>query len=188
MILALLSRRAVAPRWFLLWAVCLAAASPAWTQTATKTTAEDANTPRFYRVDDKLYRGAQPLLPDGIRALQQRGIKTIINLRGRDEHTDAEEKLARELGMKYYSHPLPGLSAPKDADVQAILDEIRRADGPVFVHCHHGEDRTGLIVACYRIDGGWTNQQAYDEAKHYKISRLQWGMRRYIKNYTSPKH
>ena len=154
---------------------------PAWAQQAV----DKDCAPQFCRVDDKIYRGEQPEIPAGIAELQRRGIKTIINLRGRDKNTAAEEQAAQAAGITYVSQPLPALSAPTDAEVNAVLAEIEKAEGPVFLHCHHGEDRTGLIVACYRINHGWTYEQAMKEAKQHGISRLQFGMRRYIKKYAT---
>ncbi|HUV86117.1 MAG TPA: hypothetical protein VMX79_03305, partial [bacterium] len=35
---------------------------------------------------------------------------------------------------------------------------------PVFVHCHAGVDRTGFVVAAYRVKvEGWTPEKAYEE-------------------------
>lgn len=163
-----------------LWLVLMLGASvgPVWAQTAAAEC-----TPQFCQVDEKLARGEQPLLPDTIKELQRRGIKTIINLRGRDQRTLEEERLAQAAGITYYSLPLAGLRAPSDEQVHEILDVIQRAEGPVFVHCRHGQDRTGVIVACYRIEHGWTNKAAYKEVKRRHLSRLQFGMRHYIKHY-----
>ena len=37
-------------------------------------------------------------------------------------------------------------------------------NGGVYVHCYHGVDRTGFMVACYRIVVcGWTVERAYKE-------------------------
>jgi len=36
--------------------------------------------------------------------------------------------------------------------------------GPYLIHCHHGSDRTGLMIAMYRIlHQHWTTQQALAE-------------------------
>ena len=47
--------------------------------------------------------------------------------------------------------------------------------------------RTGTIVACYRMGhDGWTNEQALEEARHYGLSAWQFGMTRYIREYSPP--
>lgn len=140
-----------------------------------------AELPNFHQVTSQLYRGAQPKA-GGLQKLKAIGIKTIVNLRTENDQTRAEGKAARALGLRYYNVPLPGFSAPKDKDVQQVLDIINAADNqPVFVHCRHGEDRTGTIIACYRIThDGWTGAQAKKEAESYGMSWTQVGMKRYI--------
>ena len=140
--------------------------------------------PNFHQVNSQLYRGAQPGV-GGIRKLKAFGIKTIINLRGEDEHTRAEQTEAEALGLSYFSVPLPGLHRPSDEQVERVLALINAPEKqPVFVHCHHGEDRTGLIIAIYRIThDGWTSEQATREAKRYGMSWVQRGMKDYISDY-----
>ena len=137
--------------------------------------------PNFHQINSQLYRGAQPKA-GGLKTLKTIGIKTIVNLRGKGEGTEAESQEARALGMRYYNIPLPEFSRPNDKQVQQVLDLINAAENqPVFVHCRHGEDRTGTIIACYRIThDGWTAAQAKREAQERGMSWTQIGMRRYI--------
>ena len=143
-----------------------------------------AELPNFHQVNQQLYRGAQPRA-GGIRKLAGLGIKTIINLRGEDENSHAEQKEAEALGLRYFNVPLPGLGRPSNEQVERALQLINATENqPVFVHCHHGEDRTGTIVAIYRIThDGWTAEQAKTEAKHYGMSWAQVGMKDYISDY-----
>lgn len=140
--------------------------------------------PNFHQVNAQLYRGGQPKT-DGLQKLKELGIKTVINLRGEDNQSRAEETEARALGLRYYGIALPDFSKPKDEEVQHVLDIINAPENqPVFIHCHHGKDRTGAIVACYRIShDGWTAKQATDEAEKYGLSWLEIGMRHYIDDY-----
>ena len=140
-----------------------------------------AELPNFHQVNSQLYRGAQPKA-GGLQILKKIGIKTIVNLRGEDEHTGAENEEARSLGLHYYNIPLPEFSSPNDSEVQQVLDIINRVENqPVFVHCRHGEDRTGTIIACYRIShDGWTATASKKEAEQRGMSWTQVGMKRYI--------
>ena len=140
-----------------------------------------AELPNFHQVNSQLYRGAQPKA-GGLLKLKTMGIKTIVNLRGEDDHTRAEGEEAQRLGLRYHSISLPGFSKPKDEEVQQVLDLINTAENqPVFIHCRHGEDRTGTIIACYRIThDGWTGVEAKKEAEQYGMSWTQIGMKRYI--------
>jgi tyrosine-protein phosphatase SIW14 len=140
-----------------------------------------AELPNFHQVNSQLYRGAQPKA-GGLQRLKGIGIKTIVNLRGEDDQARAEGNAARALGLRYYSVSLPGFSGPKDREVQQVLDIISAPDNqPVFVHCRRGEDRTGTIIACYRIThDGWNAAQAKKEAESLGMSWTQLGMKRYI--------
>jgi tyrosine-protein phosphatase SIW14 len=146
--------------------------------------AQEKSLPRFYKVNDKLYRGAQPL-SGGIERLKALGIKTIINLRSESEGTREEEADAKKAKLAYFNVPLAGLTAPSDEDVEKILALINDAKNqPVFLHCNHGKDRTGTIVAVYRIShDGWTSEQAKAEAKRFGMSWVQFKMKAYIGDY-----
>lgn len=140
--------------------------------------------PNFHEVSRQLYRGAQPRA-GGVHRLAALGIKTIINLRGDDEQTRGEEQAAAAAGLRYFSLPLPDLSRPPTERVEHIMALINAAENqPVFVHCNHGKDRTGVIAAIYRIThDGWTSEQAKAEAKRYGMSWVQVGMKDYISDY-----
>jgi tyrosine-protein phosphatase SIW14 len=145
--------------------------------------------PNFHQVNSQLYRGAQPK-PGGLQRLKAMGVKTIVNLRNEDNQTRAEGDEARRLGLRYYSISLPGLSRPKDEEVQHVLDIINAPENqPVFVHCRHGEDRTGTIIACYRIThDGWSAVDAKKEAKACGMSWTQIGMKIYIDEFYKRRH
>ena len=140
--------------------------------------------PNFHKVSDKLYRGAQPRA-GGVKKLADIGIKTIINLRGADELTRAEEEEAKAAGLSYFNIPMPGLNRPTNeqvARVMAIIDS--EESGPVFIHCKRGSDRTGTIVALYRIShDDWTANQAMTEAKRHGMSWMEFGMKDYVSDY-----
>lgn len=145
--------------------------------------------PNLHRVNARLYRGAQPK-SGGIQRLAQMGIKTVVNLRDNDEHEKAEAAEARAAGLRYFNEPLARLGRPDDAQVEHILAIIDAPENqPVFVHCAHGADRTGTIIACYRIaHDGWTGEAAKDEAKHYGLKFWQRGMKDFIQGYYERRH
>ena len=115
--------------------------------------------PNLYKVDDHLYRGAQPTA-DGIGELKKMGIRTVINLRAL--HSDRDEIGDTEIG--YVHIPMTAINAHNIhaiAFLQTLLDPTK---APVFVHCQHGADRTGTIVAVYRIlIHDWTKKEALRE-------------------------
>ena len=51
---------------------------------------------------------------------------------------------------------------------------------PVFVHCRYGCDRSGTIIACYRIRRGWSSELGLQEAEEYSLSTLERRTSEYI--------
>lgn len=119
----------------------------------------ESGLPNLHRVDDGLFRGAQPSA-EGMRSLERMGVRTVVNLRVTG--SDREELLGTQLAYEHISFK-PW--HPEDEDVGAFLrivtDPTRR---PVFVHCRHGADRTGMMVAIYRrVVQGWSADDALAE-------------------------
>jgi protein tyrosine/serine phosphatase len=147
-------------------------------------TATRNDLPNFSQVNAKLYRGAQPT-EEGVKKLAQMGVKTIIDLRGADEKAKREETWARNAGLKFINVPLNNLFGPKDAKIAEIEKLINAPENqPVFVHCKRGADRTGTVIAVYRITyEDWTAERADDEAKKFGFGWWQFWMKDYIKDY-----
>ncbi len=140
--------------------------------------------PNFHQVNERLYRGAQPRR-GGIQRLAQLGIKTIINLRADDERAHTEEREARDAGLQYFNVPFRRLGRPTNEQVERVLLIINAPENqPVFVHCQRGADRTGTIIAIYRIiHDGWTSERAKAEANRYGMRWWQFAMKDYIRDY-----
>jgi len=141
--------------------------------------------PNFHQVNDNLYRGAQPQR-GGIKKLSELGIKTVINLRGASDETRNEQTDAEAAGLRYFNIPMSGLGRPSDEQVELAMSIIdNRENWPVFVHCQRGADRTGVIIAVYRISRDhWTEDQAIAEAKRFGMARLQFRKKDYISDYS----
>ena len=137
----------------------------------------------FGQVSDIIYRGAQPDAA-AVKNLQRLGVKTIIDLRMPDQAVKAEAAEARANGLAYTNVPMRGLGRPSDTQVKTVLSLIEAGPAPVFIHCAHGCDRTGTIIACYRIrHDRWSPEAALKEARKYGLSPFERGMRRYIAAY-----
>ncbi|HUB82187.1 MAG TPA: tyrosine-protein phosphatase [Bryobacteraceae bacterium] len=138
----------------------------------------------FEQVSDTLCRGAQPS-EDGFRELAKMGVHTDLDLRGEGGRASREAEVVTSLGMKYVHIPLDGFQAPTADQVKkifAILDDP--AAGKVFVHCRRGADRTGTVLAMYRIEHDhWTNERALEEAKSMKMASSEKLMKKFVLNF-----
>lgn len=102
----------------------------------------------FARVDDVLWRGAKPDAA-GYQWLEAQGCKTIINLEF-EESDDAAPGIV-EIHLPDWE-PLPRFAPViEDEHIHAFLAALRDAPKPVFVHCHSGQNRTGVAIAAYRL-------------------------------------
>jgi tyrosine-protein phosphatase SIW14 len=143
-----------------------------------------AGVPNFHQVNDHVYRGAQPT-DQGFQSLSKLGVKTVIDLREAGDRSVSERKVVEAAGMRYIAIPFQGMSAPSPANVAKVLALFDDASaGPVFVHCRRGADRTGTVVACYRIaHDHWDNQKALHEAKSFGMSWTEVAMHHYVLRY-----
>ena len=149
-----------------------------------QTIEKSKNLPNFHKINDRLYRGGQPK-EAGFAELKVMGIATVIDLRDDDENALKEKALVEKAGMRFINKPLGNWSRPDLNDIDAILKEIDlTANQPVFVHCKRGKDRTGTVIAVYRMThDGWTAKQAGDEAEKSGIGWWQFQMRDFINDY-----
>lgn len=145
---------------------------------------EDRDLPNFDQVSERLYRGGQPT-PEGLKKLAERGIRTIISLRQDSGGARKEQAAAEALGMRWFIVPMSALSRPQDDEIQRVLSLINDpASGTVFIHCKRGADRTGAVIAIYRVSQqGWTADDALREARHYRMRWWEFGKRDFIRDY-----
>jgi tyrosine-protein phosphatase SIW14 len=114
------------------------------------------------KVSDALLRGAQPSA-EGLAELKTLGVTTIVDLRG-NSGKGWERAQAESLGMRFINIPVHGWSPPGNVQVAQFLRLFQDPAQRIFVHCHYGEDRTGVMVAAYRISQqNWTADQAVAE-------------------------
>jgi tyrosine-protein phosphatase SIW14 len=135
----------------------------------------------FGEVTPLLYRGAQPS-PEGFKILAGMGINIVVD--ARLSGTDAERKTVTGLGMQYVSIPWHCLF-PKDKTFVQFLAVLR--DNPkkkVFVHCRYGDDRTGMMIAAYRMAvQNWSPEEAWKELQKFGFNRICFPLQSYEKSF-----
>jgi len=114
-----------------------------------------------YRVSDELYRCEQPDKKDAA-ALRALGVRSILSLR----YYNSNPPELKAAGFELLAEPMKAGKLTVD-DLVAALRQFRQAPKPVMVHCWHGSDRTGSVVAAYRIVfQDWTPAAALDELRY----------------------
>ena len=112
----------------------------------------------LYKISDDLYRAEQPSRK-GFKELEALGIKTILNLR----RLRNDNKKAKATNLKLKHIAIKTKILDKD-DIIASLRIIQNQEQPVLVHCWHGSDRTGTIIAAYRmVFQNWSKEEAIAE-------------------------
>jgi protein tyrosine phosphatase (PTP) superfamily phosphohydrolase (DUF442 family) len=142
-----------------------------------------AGVENFAKISDVLYRGAQPTA-EGFAQLKKMGIKTVVNLRS--FNSDRSELKGTDL---QYVHIYCKAWHPEDEDVIKFLKVIKDPKNqPVFVHCLHGADRTGMMVASYRImEQGWPVDEAATETHNFGFHKVFGDIQKYLKDFDLPK-
>lgn len=118
----------------------------------------------FYQVNSWLYRSEQPsdlLLP----YLQQQKIDIVINLRTRNE----DLTLLKHQNIQLIHIPINTWDIQRQdiVKVMQILQAAKAQHKRVLIHCYHGSDRTGTMVAMSRILlENWSSDDAINEMKH----------------------
>lgn len=152
----------------------------------------------FSKVNDGIYRGARLTSTQAVEYLKSINVKNIVNLQGGDLDSDIgviipwaepgeradviarEKATALSLGLGYLHTPLNSLepiTKNEDKEIDEVLNFMNEKNNqPVFIHCEHGADRTGLLVALYRVKyEGMDVEAARNEwirSGHNKLHRI----------------
>ena len=105
----------------------------------------------LYKVTPTLYRSAQPTAEGFAFVAKKLGVKTVVSLR--TSHSDVAAASGAGLKLRHVPIDTWHIGDDDGGKIVAALRYIRRGEarGPVLVHCTHGSDRTGAVIALYRI-------------------------------------
>jgi protein tyrosine/serine phosphatase len=106
--------------------------------------------PHLRVVEPGLYRSGRPGCASYAR-LRALGIRTILNLEGRRVARGERRRAAQFPEIRVVNVPLSGWHQPSFEQLDDALQVLATAPRPILVHCRHGEDRTGVVVAAYRV-------------------------------------
>jgi tyrosine-protein phosphatase SIW14 len=129
-----------------------------------------AGLPNFGRVSDTLTRGAQPR-DAGYAELKKQGVEIVVSFRDHPGQIADERRAVEALGMRFVSIPWAASNSPRNTQVAEFLELLSANPGKkIFAHCQRGAERTGVMVAAYRMAGeNWTPQQALNEMETFRF-------------------
>jgi hypothetical protein len=113
---------------------------------------------------NRVYRGSAPSPKDVMELKDKLGIKKIISL---DQKAgDRIDRACKLLGIEhvklYINHDRKSLYHALNQNFKKLFLD----NGPVFIHCYEGKDRTGLMVALFQCKFmGKDPKEALQEAK-----------------------
>lgn len=161
-----------------IWAILNLPRESAWSQTKEQTQPpavraigrklSEAGVRNFGEVTPTLYRGGL-VNGSGIKALKKLGMNVIVDTHANDT---SEQEEVQKLGMKYVAIPWH-CPWPHDEVFAKFLKVVHENKGKkIFVHCRLGDDRTGMMVAAYRIaEEQWTAEEAMKEMKSFGFTK-----------------
>ena len=118
----------------------------------------------FHKVNDEIYRSAQPDEDEMSSMSTFECIKSVLNLR--EKHSDKDE--IGKLKLTLYEIPLAA-GRVTESDLVRILRAVKNAPKPILIHCRHGSDRTGVAIAtCRIVFENWSVEQAVAELEDPK--------------------
>lgn len=140
--------------------IAVTALTLAMLATACRSTQMTHGVPSLYQVEAGVWRGGQPT-EAGWLWLAGHGVTNVVKL---NESSEGNDSAARELGMQVETYPINWCRQvclrPHKCQLRQAVEAIR---GGTYIHCEHGQDRTGLAVACYRLKEGWSKADAEKE-------------------------
>jgi len=133
--------------------------------------------PNLAQVSPGIYRGGQPN-NDGWAYLKSVGVSNVVELN--DARLQEEEV---ETEFTFQRFPISFARQIFGPSRLTVCDAVASIQPGTFVHCAHGQDRTGLIAAEYRVwREGWTRDQARAEMLQHGFHRCLFGLEWFWKN------
>jgi protein tyrosine/serine phosphatase len=116
---------------------------------------------RFFRVNDFLCRGSAPS-PKDVAKLHKIGVRKIVSL---DEVSGNNiSDACEQVGIKQVKLPI-GMDVEELKEFLSQPMSLFTSDGPTYVHCKHGKDRTGMAIGIFRIKHDrWSFSKTMEEA------------------------
>lgn len=112
----------------------------------------------LHRINDSIFRSEQPTKM-GIKEIEKLGVQSVLSVR----NIKSDRSIRRKSSLKFYKKTINAWTMTEDELIEA-LKLLIQSEKPVLIHCVHGSDRTGTVVAAYRIIfESWSKEKAIQE-------------------------
>jgi len=102
--------------------------------------------------------------------------KSVINLawNPQDPQDEDELKFCAKRGIPYFPFKW-GAAGPADwKEIWYAHDIIEHCEKPVWIHCEGGKDRTGGLIAFWKVNHNYTMDEIFEDFQTYKYPAWQW--------------
>lgn len=99
---------------------------------------------------DRVYRSAQLWPGQLARVIRDRGVRTVLNLRGPNPESDwyrAERRATLAGGATQVDFPMSSDYWLTRSQARALVEILDSGEPPFLIHCQWGAERTGLVAA-----------------------------------------
>ena len=122
--------------------------------------------PNLSQVEPGVWRGGQPTSAAGWAYLRGLGLTNDIKLNTGEE---ASDQAAVDAGFRVFYFPIDTMQQLVDGPDPVAMQEVaaRLWVQGTYVHCEHGQDRTGLAVGLHRLEQGMTPASAWSEMTNH---------------------
>jgi protein tyrosine phosphatase (PTP) superfamily phosphohydrolase (DUF442 family) len=134
------------------------------------------------QVTGRIYSGGEPHDEQAFAELEKLGVKTIVSVDGSKPNVEK----AKKYGLRYVHIPIGYDGVPEEAGA-ALARLVREAEGPFYVHCHHGKHRgpAAAAVACV-ASGAAGGKEALRVLERAGTSKEYAGLWRDVENFKPP--
>jgi hypothetical protein len=139
------------------------------------------------RVAPGVWRSNQPQTEADFVTLTNHSVHTIVKLNY--ERMDWERRMCARYNIELFTIPIStGEQLFGVPDLKLLMAICAISESGTDIHCWHGEDRTGVVIALWRVKSqGWTRLDAFTEMKENNFHPLLVGLWWAFDENTKPK-
>ncbi len=134
------------------------------------------------QLSERIYSGAQPEVDAAFAEIAELGVRTIVSVDGARPDVEA----AKRAGLRYVHIPI-GYDGLDRKAKESIVNLVKTADGPFYIHCHHGKHRgpAAAAIACI-AEGSADNDSALQILAKAGTSKNYAGLYRDVSEFQMP--